>query len=215
MLPYGQDLRQSLARCASVGLAVALMAVTPLALGQKMHKCSDGAGGTTFQQAPCPETPQEAEARAKETERLKQVEAQKKAEEEKKKADALEKLKERDKLYQQQMEERAREAKKAQEVEKRVLEGTTKDSSAAVSDGTLSPEMDKLYPGPWRESGNADLKGVLDKNKVKDCEKYRYRQRVGGGSGEYLVHCTRDGTNWTAQYLVWLASGSVRGPYKL
>jgi transcription initiation factor IIF auxiliary subunit len=92
-----------------------LMAVTPLALGQKMHKCDDGKGGVTFQQAPCPETPQEAEAREKETERLKKVEALKKEEEERKKAEALAKLKERDKVYQQQMEERAREAKKAQE----------------------------------------------------------------------------------------------------
>ena len=187
-----------------------------MALGQKMHKCADGNGGAIFQQAPCPETPQEAEARAKETERLKQAEALKKADEERKKAEALAKLKERDKAYQQQMEERAREAAKAKEAEKRVLEGTTKDVSAApVSDGTLTPDMEQLYPGPWRDAARADLKAAFEKAKIKDCERFRYRQRTGGGPGEFLVHCTTDGKTWIAQYLVWLASGTVKGPYKL
>ena len=185
--------------------------MTPWALGQKMHKCDDGKGGTTFQQAPCPETPQEAEARAKEKERLKEAEAAKKDDEARKKAEALAKAKERDKAYREQMEERAQQAKKAQEAEKKVLEGTGQE----VSDGTLTADMEKLYPGPWRDTSNPDLKAAFGKAKVTGCEKFRYRQRVGGGSGEYLVHCTTDGRNWVAQYFVWLASGAVKGPYKL
>src|SRR5258708_25467040 len=51
----------ALSRCARVGFALGLMVVAPLALGQKMYKCPDEKGGTTFQQSPCPETPQEAE----------------------------------------------------------------------------------------------------------------------------------------------------------
>ena len=187
------------------------MAVTPLALGQKMYKCPDGKGGTTFQQSPCPETPQEAEARAKEKERLKEEEARKKEGDARKKVEQAAKAKERDKAYQQQMQERAQEAKKAQEAEKHLLEGTAQENS----DGSLTPDMEKQYPGPWRDTANADITAAFAKAKIKGCEKYRYRQRSGGGSGEFLVHCSTDGTSWVAQYFVWLASGTVRGPYKL
>lgn len=212
MFSFGrQDVRQGLARCIRVGFALGLMAVAPLALGQKMYKCPDGKGGTTFQQSPCPETPQEAEARAKEKERLKEEDTRKKAEDARKKAEQAAKAKERDKAYQQQMEERAQEAKKAQEAEKRLLEGTTQERS----DGSLTPEVERLYPGPWRDSANAAITAAFGKANVKGCEKFRYRQRAGGGSGEFLVHCTTDGKSWVAQYFVWLASGTVKGPYKL
>ena len=187
------------------------MAVAPLALGQKMYKCPDGKGGTTFQQSPCPETPQEAEARAKEKERLKEEEARKKEEAAGKKAEQAAKAKERDKAYQQQMEERAQEAKKAREVEQSLREGTTQEKS----DGSLTLDMEKQYPGPWRDTANADITAAFAKAKIQGCEKFRYRQRVGGGSGEFLVHCTTDGKSWVAQYFVWLASGTIKGPYKL
>jgi len=176
-----------------------------------MHKCPDGKGGTTFQQSPCPETPEEIEARAKEKERLKQEEARKKEEDARKKEEQVAKAKERDKAYQQQMEERAQESKKAEEVQKRLLEGTAQE----VSDGTLTAEMEKLYPAPWIDRSHPGLTAALGKANAKGCDKFRYRQRVGGGSGEYLVHCTTDGRNWATQYFVWLASGSVKGPFKL
>jgi len=212
MFSFGrQGLRRGLARCARVGFALGLMSVTPLVLGQKMYKCPDGKGGTIFQQSPCPETAQEIEARAKEKERLKEADARKKEEDARKKAEQAAMAKERDKAYQQKMEERAQEAKKAQEAEKRLLGGTTQEKS----DGSLTPDMEKQYPGPWRDTAHADIAAAFAKAKVKGCEKFRYRQRSGGGSGEFLVHCTTDGTSWVAQYFVWLASGTVRGPYKL
>jgi hypothetical protein len=206
-------MRRGLACCARVGLALGLMAVAPLAFGQKMYKCPDGKGGTTFQQSPCyiPETPQETEARAKEKERLKVEEARKKEEDARRKSEQIAKGKERDKAYQQQMEERAQEAKKAQEAEKRILEG----AAVEKSDGSLTPDMEQQYPGPWRDTAKADINAAFAKAKIKGCEKFRYRQRVGGGSGEFLVHCTTDGTSWVAQYFVWLASGTIKGPYKL
>ena len=209
MFSFGRQ--ASLARCARIGFALGLMAVTPLALGQKMYKCPDGKGGTTFQQSACPETPQEAEEREKKTQRLKEEEARKKDEEARKKVEQAAKAKERDKAYQQQLEERARDAQKAQAAEKHVLEGTAVEKS----DGSLTPDMERQYPGPWRATANAGISAALAKAKARDCEKYRYRQRSGGGSGEYLVHCTTDGTNWLAQYFVWLATGTVRGPFKL
>ena len=213
MISCGRESRQIMARFAGVGLAMGLLAVAPSALAQKMYKCDDGKGGKIFQQSPCAETAQEAEAREKETARLKEAEAAKKAEEERKKAEAVQKAKERDKLYQQQMEERAREAAKAQEAESKLLQGTTQAKD--VSDGTLTADMETMYPGPWRTATHPALKAALEKAKAKDCDKFRYRQRVGGGSGEFLVHCTKDGASWHTSYLVWLASGSVRGPFKL
>ena len=202
---------QGLAGQIRVALALGLMAVAPLAFGQKMYKCSDGKGGSAFQQTPCSETPQEAEARAKEAERLKAEQARKQEEEVRKKAEGLAKAQERDKAYQQQMEERAEQAKKAQEAEKAILEGTGKEKS----DGSLTADMEKQYPGPWRTAVHPDLTAALAKAQVKDCGKFRYRQRVGGGSGEFLVQCSADGANWVAQCFVWLATGTVRGPYKL
>ena len=207
-----QDSRKhGLAGLARAALALGLMAVAPLVFGQKMYKCSDGKGGSTFQQTPCPDTPQEIEARAKEAERLKAEQARKQQEEERRKAEASAKAQERDKAYQQQMEERAEQAKKAQEAEKAILEGTGKEKS----DGSLTADMERQYPGPWRTAAHPDLTEVLAKAQVRDCATIRYRQRVGGGSGEFLVQCSADGANWVAQCFVWLATGKVRGPYKL
>jgi hypothetical protein len=199
------------ARSAGVGFALGLLAVTPLALGQKMYKCPDEKGGTTFQESPCPETPKEAEARAKEKERLKEEAARKVEEDARKKAEQSAKAKERDKAYEIQLEERAQAARKAQAAEKHILEGTAKEKS----DGSLTPEMERQYPGPWLEAAHADINAAFAQAKVQGCEKSRYRQRTGGGSGEFLVQCSTNGTEWVAQYFVWLATGTVRGPFKL
>jgi hypothetical protein len=197
-------------RYAPFGLVLGLLAVAPAAFGQKIYKCSDGKGGTTIQQSPCPETPQEAEARQKEKERRDAEAARKKADDERKKAEAAEKAKERDEAYKKEMEARTQELKKAEEAQKRLMEGTKHE----VSDGTLSAEMEKQYPGPWREDAKPEVMAALAKANAR-CGKLRYRQRVGGGPGEYLVHCSPDGKDWNQQYFVWPQSNTVRGPYKM
>ena len=201
----------SFTKYAGVGFAFGLMAATPLAMGQKMYKCPDGKGGMAFQQTPCAETPQEAEARAKETERLKAELAKKKEEEERRQAEQAAKAKERDQAYQKQMEERAEEARKAKAAEGHILEGTAKEKS----DGSLSSDMEKQYPGPWRVNTHPDIAAALAKANAAGCLKFRYRQRTGGRSGEFLVQCSKDGADWISQYFVWLATGTVRGPFKL
>lgn len=67
------------------------------------------------------------------------------------------------------------------------------------------------YPAPWRTELNLDLNIALNKAGVSGCGQYQFRPSATD-PGEYLVHCTRDGTNWTA-YFVWLPSGKVSGPY--
>ena len=210
MYSFGrQDLRRRLARCAHVGFALGLLAGTPFALGQKMYKCADGSGGVTFQQSPCPETPKEAEARMKEKERLQAEELRKKEEEARKKEEQALKVRERDKAYQEQMNERAQERRRSEEAERRLLEGSTRAADAA--DGSMPAGLEQLYPGPWREDAHAGITAALGKNKIKGCGQLKYRQRVGGGLGEYLVDCTPDGTNWV-RYFVWPQTGAVRGP---
>ena len=207
-----QDLRRGFTHCARIGFVLGLMAVTPLALGQKkMYKCPDGKGGTTIQQFPCPETADEVAAREKEKERLKVEEARKKEEDARKKAEGAAKAKERDAAYQKQMEERAQEALKTQEAEKKLLEGTALEKS----DGSLTPEVEKFYPGPWKD-GNPAITAALLKANVKNCDKFRHRARAGGGANEFMVQCTTDGgKSWATQYFVWIASGAVKGPFKL
>ena len=191
------------------GFAACLMAIAPAAVAQKMFKCSDGAGGTVFQQAPCPETAKEAEAREQEKQRRDAEAAKKKEEDARKKAEDLQKVKERDAAYQKQMEERAELLKKQQEAEKAHMQGTSRD--AATADGTLPAEVEQIYPAPWRMDANAAIAEVFTKNS-RTCAKSRYRQRAGGIS-EFLVQCTSDGLNWVS-YFAWPPSGTLKGPAK-
>lgn len=177
-----------------------------------MYECSDGAGGTTFQQSPCPETAKEAESRAKDEERIETEALRKKEEEARKKEEATLKARERDKAYQEQMKVRAEELKRSQEAERKVLQGVTR--SADAYDGSMAPEMEQLYPAPWRHDAHAGITASFGKNKITGCGQLKYRQRAGGGLGEYLVHCTSDGRNWVS-YFVWPQNGAVKGPYKL
>ena len=215
---------RSFVRFTQVGIAFGLMAVAPLALAQKMYKCTDASGSTVFQQAPCPETAKEAEARAKEKERIEAEAARKKDEEARKKADAIAKGKERDKAYEQQAKERAEASKKADEAEKRLMQGTTLEgakttgaaaapatpgAAAAGDDGSVPSKMASVYPGPWKEGTNNVIASAFAKKAIQGCSQYRYRQREGGGQGEFLVQC-KPGNK--VHYFVWPQTEAVKGP---
>src|SRR5205809_2528700 len=116
------DLRQKLVPWFHAGLALGLIAAAPVALGQKMYKCPDGAGGTTFQQQACPETAKEAEARRKEKERLEGEAARKKEDEARKKSEAAQKAVERDRAYLEGEKQRAEERRKAAEAERAIMQ---------------------------------------------------------------------------------------------
>ena len=216
-------------RGAHVGIALGLMAAAPLALAQKMYKCTDASGSTVFQQSPCPETAKEAEARAREKERIEAEAARRKAEEARRKAEAIAKGKERDKAYEQQMKERAEERRKAEEAEKRLMQGTTLEGSKpgaaaaaaapgaapaapAGDDGGLPSGMGSVYPGPWKEGANSVIASAFGKKAIQGCDQYRYRQRAGGAPGEFLVQCKPGGNK--VHYFVWPQTEAVKGPVR-
>ena len=208
-----------------LALAIALGAAAPAALAQKMNKCPDGKGGWVFQQERCGESPQEAEARAKEQERIQAEKKRKQEEEARKKAEAIQKGKERDAAYQQHLKERAEAQKASAEAERRILQGTAKEgggtassvaaaaagaappASAAADDDGLPAHIAQTYPGPWKSGSNTIIASAFGKKQVAGCDKYRYRQRP---KGEFLVNCT-PGKN---HYFVWPSSEAVSGPVK-
>jgi hypothetical protein len=213
----------SYVRSARVGIAAGLVAVAPFAFGQKMYRCTDASGSTVFQQAPCPETAKEAEARMKEKERLEAEAASRKDEAARKRAEAIAKARERDKAYEQQMKERAEERRKAAETEKRLMQGTTleggapgtaavaaRPSAAAADDGGLPGDMASVYPGPWKEGSNRAIASAFGKKAIQGCDQYRYRQRGSGGAGEFLVQCKAGG--YKIHYFVWPQTEALKGP---
>jgi len=202
--------RKMRSRYVQVGLALGLIVSAPAALGQKMYKCSDGKGGTTFQQTKCPDTAEEAEAHAKEKARLESELQRKKEEEARKKEESIQKAKERDQAYQKQLEEKAEADRKAREAEAKLMQGTTKAKD--VDDGTLPTVLNQSYPGAWKEVPSPEITAALAKNKTPACSQYRYRQR-GGGLPEFIVQCTTDKANWVT-YFVWPKSEAVKGPAK-
>ena len=199
-----------LVRTIHSAVALALLVGAPVASAQKMYKCTDASGATVFTQQKCAETPQELEARQKERERIDAEAKRVKDEAERKKAESAARVKERDKAYQENLKARAEDQRKFDAAQKKLLQGTSRD--VGYQDDTLDPDVAQLYPGPWKTEAHSGIAGALGKNKTKGCEKVRYRQRLGGGAGEYFVHCTADGTKWVS-YLVWPQSDSVRGPY--
>lgn len=217
----------SYVRHARVAVAAGLMAVAPFAFGQKMYKCTDESGHTVFQQAPCAETAKDAEARMKEKARLEAEAVRKKEEDERKKAEAIAKARERDKAYEQQVVERAEERRKAQEAEKKLMQGTTLEGrtpGAAVAmpgappappvadDEGLPGAMASVYPGPWKDGPNPVITSAFGKKPVQGCNPYRYRQRAGGGVGEFLVQCQAGG--YKVNYFVWPQTEAVKGPVR-
>lgn len=202
---------------ACAGLALCLAVAAPAAFGQKMYRCPDGQGGTTFQQQACPETAKEAEARLKEKERLEGEAARKKDEEARKKAEAAQKAVERDRAYLEAEKQRAEERKKAAEAERAIMQGAGSGSAASaagsapvVNDGSLPDEMAALYPGPWKKDANATIVDILAKKQVSGCGRFQYRQRVNNGA-DFLVSCQGGAGNY---YFVWPATEGIRGPVK-
>jgi hypothetical protein len=217
MLAFGRkDSRQAWFRCAHAGLALALVAAAPLAFGQKMYRCSDGKGGTTFQQSPCPETAAEADARAKEKERLLAEEARKKEEAARRKEEQLQKARDRDKAYQELEKQRAEERKRAEAAERKILEGAGQGaapaaaapaaaSATATAKDDLPPDLAESYPGPWRPDSNPLIAKALATNQIKNCGAMSTRQRAGG-SKEFIVKCGTSG----AYFVVLPEIGGVR-----
>ena len=75
----------------------------------------------------------------------------------------------------------------------------------------LLPQFFGRPPEPaWDESFNADITRTLIKRGIKGCGEYRFK-RVGTGSSEFLVRCTRDGENWLL-YRVHTYTDQVTGP---
>lgn len=210
----------SFVRSVRVGIALGLFAAAPVALGQKMYKCPDGAGGTTFQQQACAETPKEAEARMKEKERLEAEAARKKEEDARKRVEAAQKAAERDRAYVEAEKERAEARRKAAEAEKSILQGTGSASSRpaaaaagaapVANDGSVPDEIAALYPAPWKKDANAAIVSALTNKQIAGCGRFEYRPRVNNGP-DVLVHCLTGAQNY---YYVWPATEGVRGPVK-
>lgn len=84
------------------------------------------------------------------------------------------------------------------------------------SDEPTEPEAEltfsQTYPGPWREDMHANISRTLASKSIRGCGQYKYRESVKS-SNEFLVYCTREGTNWVS-YLVWPSANAVMGPYK-
>ena len=85
----------------------------------------------------------------------------------------------------------------------------TSTSSASASN---NPTLSERYPSPWRTDGNLDIMKALSGAKARDCGEFKYRASAFD-RGEYFVHCSRDGANWSS-YMVWISSGKVMGPNK-
>lgn len=191
-------------------IALVALAAPTSAVGQKMYKCSDGKGGTVFQQEKCGETADENEARKKEKARA-DAEAKRRQEEEARKLEeSRQKALERDRAYQEQLSKKAEEAKKIEAAEQRFLQGTAKEQG--FDDGSLPPGFDKSHPGAWKDVPNPDITATLEKSRTPGCGQYRYRQRAGG-MPEYVVQCTKDKKNWVT-FFVWPRSDTVKGPAK-
>lgn len=188
-------------------LVLVLLAAAPAAFAQKMYKCPDGKGGTVFQQGACPETEAEAEARKKERDRIQAEQAKKKEDEERRKAETIQKAKERDKVYLDQQEER----RKLEEAEKKAMQANRPATSG--DEGGLPDNVAETYPGPWKEGANTIITGALAKKGVEACGSYRYRQRAGGGSGDFLVQCKSSGVKQN-HYFVWPQTEAVYGPVR-
>jgi len=185
---------------------------------------SDGKGGTIFQQAPCPETAAEADARAKEKERIQAEEAKKKEDAARKKEETIQKAKDRDKAYVEGEAQRAEERKKAAEAEKKIIEGARQDAGAAAGtpaaaaadaaaakagsaiEGVPS-DIAALYPGDWRDTPHGGISTAFKNNLIKGCGKYKFRNSANQG-GPMLVQCTEAGTK-PAFYYVYPTTGGV------
>lgn len=68
------------------------------------------------------------------------------------------------------------------------------------------------YESRWHTDVHLEISQALVKSEIRNCGEYKYKQSRTH-QGEYVVYCTRDGTNWVS-YLVWTGTKKVMGPYK-
>ena len=68
------------------------------------------------------------------------------------------------------------------------------------------------YSSTWESGANPPILKTLLKNRVRGCGEIKYK-KSNKHSNEYLVYCTRDGTNWHSAYIVFTKSQDVMGPY--
>jgi hypothetical protein len=68
------------------------------------------------------------------------------------------------------------------------------------------------YATAWQSGPHQGIMQALANHHATGCGEFYYRAATHS-STEFLVHCTADGTHWTA-YLVWPAIGKVIGPNK-
>jgi|GEM_PF-1635961 len=69
------------------------------------------------------------------------------------------------------------------------------------------------YESSWHTDVHLKISQALVKSKIRNCGEYKYKQSRTH-QGEYVVYCTRDGTNWIS-YLVWTGTKKVMGPYDI
>ena len=83
---------------------------------------------------------------------------------------------------------------------------------ACLADARSKPSPSEIYPGPWLEI-TQEVRDTLALRKVSACNEAVGRQS-SRNSGEYLLYCTQDESNWTS-WLVKPPAHKVRGPGNL
>lgn len=72
------------------------------------------------------------------------------------------------------------------------------------------PTFAERYPGPWSETPSLPIVRALVGKQIRGCGEFKHRESALN-RGEFLVYCTRDGSNWVS-YIVWDRTGEVLGP---
>lgn len=73
--------------------------------------------------------------------------------------------------------------------------------------------LEERFPGSWSEDMHPGITRSLIGSHIRDCGQYKWKAGKEG-SGEFLVHCTADGTHWRA-YLVRPSLEMAQGPYSI
>lgn len=85
--------------------------------------------------------------------------------------------------------------------------------SALTLGAVAETSFAERYPGPWREGANLGISKALVANNIRGCGEFKYRES-SRNRGEFLVYCSRDGSNWSA-YFVWPSISKVTGPHQI
>lgn len=92
------------------------------------------------------------------------------------------------------------------------LSSCGENNTSSTTNEEKERKFSERYTKEWSSSFNVGITRALAKNNIKGCGDYKYKRSIQN-EGEYLVHCSVDGFNWTA-YLVWVPIEKVMGPYK-